>query len=269
MPTLLERLREALRPDYDVEHELASGGMGVVFLARDVVLDRRVAIKIMRPELATARAGAQFLREARLLAKLSHPNVVPIHRAGEADGLLYYVMDYIEGKTLADRLDHGPLSAREVVKIGRDVLDALEAIHDLGIVHRDVKPENVFVLDDRALLADLGVAVEAAPAPRTSAQGRRPAGTPGYIAPEQWTTGAVTPQTDLYALGVTLSEAFAGRRWDSLDPSRDTDWVWVPRPYQRILRRAVQHDPGNRWPDAVSFRHALGRTRRRAVRALV
>ncbi|MGH7674900.1 MAG: serine/threonine-protein kinase, partial [Gemmatimonadales bacterium] len=129
MPSLLERLREALAPRYHVERELASGGMGTVFLARDTQLERPVATKILRPELATAYAAERFLREARILADLRHPNIVPIHDQGEQGGLFYYVMDYLAGDTLADRLLHAPLSVAAAVKLGRDLLDALEAAH--------------------------------------------------------------------------------------------------------------------------------------------
>src|SRR5262245_45940724 len=109
MPTILERLREALASEYRVERELASGGMGSVFLAQDLALHRPVAIKVMRPELATASMASRFLHEARILASLSHSHIVPVHRAGEADGLYYYVMDYVEGETLDRRLRRGPL----------------------------------------------------------------------------------------------------------------------------------------------------------------
>ncbi len=127
MATLLERLRAALAPDYEVERELASGGMGVVFLGRDVALGRHVAIKIIRPDRATANATERFVREAQILAALSHPNLVPVHRAGEAAGFSYYVMDFLEAETLGERLRRGPLPPAEAVAVARDVLAALEA----------------------------------------------------------------------------------------------------------------------------------------------
>ena len=116
MSTILDRLNSALSPELRVEREIASGGMGIVFLAHDTALDRQVAIKIIRPEQATVRATEKFLREARILANLRHPNVVPVHRAGEADGLFYYMMDYISEGTLADRLSRGPLQPHEALE---------------------------------------------------------------------------------------------------------------------------------------------------------
>ncbi|MGD8727318.1 MAG: protein kinase, partial [Gemmatimonadales bacterium] len=109
MPSILYRLAEALLPEYEVEREIASGGMGSVFAARDVALDRRVAVKIIKPELSTAEAAERFVQEAKVLAQIRHPNVVPVHKAGEAAGFFYYVMDFMEGETLADRLKRGPL----------------------------------------------------------------------------------------------------------------------------------------------------------------
>ncbi len=132
--------------------------MGAVFLARDVALDRRVAVKVLLPEIATEVAAQRFLREARILASLSHSHIIPVHHVGEADGLFYYVMDYMEGATLADALRRGPMSVGAAVKLGRDLLDALEEVHKRGIVHRDIKPANVFLLGRRALLGDFGIA---------------------------------------------------------------------------------------------------------------
>jgi serine/threonine-protein kinase len=132
--SLLERLKVALADHYEIERELGTGGMGTVFLARDVTLERSVAIKMLRPELATAVAAERFVREARILAKLSHPNVVPIHDAGEVDGLFYYVMDCIQGETLDERLERGPLQEDDVVRLGRDLLAALEAAHGTGVI---------------------------------------------------------------------------------------------------------------------------------------
>ncbi len=275
MSSLEERLRDALTPHYHVDRELASGGMGVVFLGQDVALDRRVAIKIIRPELATAHAAERFLREARILAHLSHPNIVPVHYVGEAGGFFYYVMDYLEGETVADRLRRGPLSAREALKLGRDLLDALEAAHRHHVVHRDIKPANIFLINGRAVLADFGIAKPTTSRDRAStgerelSVARRPSltergaviGTPPYMPPEQAAGGDVTERTDLYAVGMVLYEAYTGRRWSVFDLPEQADWSGVPRRVARVLRRALQWVPEDRWLDAVAFRRALWRTR--------
>lgn len=261
MPSILYRLCEALLPEYEVEQEIASGGMGMVFLARDAALDRLVAIKIVRPELATAEATERFLREARVLANLHHPNAVTIHRAGEAKGFFYYVMDLVEGETLAQRLKRGPLSRSAAIKLGRDVLDALEAVHAMGVVHRDIKPSNIFLSDDRALLADFGISTGSGPQTVPPSGAVAITGTPGYMPPEQALGGEVTPRTDLYAVGMVLYEALTGRRWEALLPGDPVDWSGVPHRLHAILKRALAHEPKDRWPDARSFRHALWRTR--------
>jgi len=254
--SLLERLRAALAPHYEIERELGTGGMGTVFLARDVTLERAVAIKILRPEMATALAGERFLREARILAKLSHPNVVPIHDAGEADGLSYYVMDCVQGETLDKRIRRGLLLEDDVVRLGRDLLSALEAAHAAGVIHRDVKPSNVFLVEGRALLADFGVAKPVDDGKeKLTTPGRQP-GTPDYMPPEQ-IAGQCTTRTDLYAVGMVLFEAATAKRWSVLKRIDDADWSGVPRRLARVLQRALAWSPDDRFEDAASFRKAL------------
>ncbi len=262
MPSVLYRLCEALLPDYEVEGEIASGGMGMVFLARDVALDRMVAIKIIRPEMATAEATDRFVKEARMLASVRHPNAVAIHRAGEAKGFFYYVMDLVEGETLERRLrKHGPLSRDEATKLGRDLLDALEAVHRAGVIHRDIKPTNIFRQGGRWLLADFGISTTAGSQPAARPGPVGVSGTPGYMPPEQAFGWEVTPRTDLYAVGMVLYEALTGRRWEALLPDEQGDWSGVAHSLQPILKKALAWEPGDRWPDARSFRHALWRTR--------
>ena len=261
MTALLDRLREALAPDYEVERELASGGMGVVFLGRDVALDRPVAIKIIKPPLATAAAAERFVREARLLASLSHPNVVPIHRAGESRGLFYYVMDYLQAETLEDRLARGPLPAAEALAVARDVLAALEAAHARGVVHRDVKPANIFILKGRSVLADFGIAKDtAATGPALTGVGRV-VGSPGYMSPEQMAGGDISAATDLYAAGLVLYEALTGESWPMLTDLTGGDWSRVPPWVVPVLRRALAWQAADRWHSAAAFRRALGPAR--------
>lgn len=261
MASLIERLRAALAPEYEVEHELAAGGMGVVFLARDVALDRRVAIKVLLPMLATEDAAQRFLREARILARLSHSHIIPVHRVGEAAGLFYYVMEYVAGETIADVLERGPLSVDDSLKLGRDMLDALEVVHQEGIVHRDIKPANVFLRGRRALLGDFGIAKPPTGTEETLTQTGGVLGTPHYMPPEQVTGLAVTAQTDLYAVAMVLYEAMTGRRWRAGEDPGHADWSGVPRRVMRVLRTALAFLPEDRWPDAATFRRRLWHTR--------
>lgn len=266
MSSIIERLRQALAPDFRVERELASGGMGIVFLAYDVALDCPVAIKIIRPELATARAADHFLREARILAKIRHPGVVPIHRVGEADGVFYYVMDLIEGGTLADQLKQGGMEKGKVLKLGRDLLDALEAVHHHGTLHLDIKPNNIFMVGGRAILTDFGISQPSRDEDDPTTLDGVIQGTVGYMAPEQARGDFLTPRTDLYATAIVLYEAYSGRRWRGVPPDAHHDWAGVPHSVIPILRRALEWDPELRWPDAKTFRRKLWLTRSRRYR---
>jgi hypothetical protein len=260
---LLDRVRRALAPDFDVERLIAAGGMGQVYLGAERALDRPVAIKIVRPELATAQAVERFLREARTLAALAHPHIVPIHRVGVRDGIAYYVMDYLAGETLAERLARGPLAPAVVVRIARDVLAALAAAHERGIVHRDVKPGNIFLVADRAVLTDFGIAKGVGGLALTQTGGV--VGTPAYMSPEQLTAGDVTAATDLYALGMVLYQALTGREWTPVTPPEHGDWRGVPHGLGGALRRALAVAPEHRWSSATAFAAALRRRRRRAL----
>jgi tRNA A-37 threonylcarbamoyl transferase component Bud32/tetratricopeptide (TPR) repeat protein len=258
MSLLIERVRATLGAEYEVERELAAGGMGVVFLGRERALDRAVAIKILRPEQATAIAAERFQREARLLAAVTHPNVVTIHRVGEAGGLFYLVMERLEG-TLAGRLGRGAMPAGDAVRMARDVLEGLARVHDRGIVHRDIKPSNIFLRDDgRAVLGDFGIARSLASGDGLTATGLSP-GTPAYMAPEQFVSSEVGPVADLYALGMVCFEAVTGRRWSAGDPMKG-DWQGVPGRLRPVLQRALALEPENRWPDARMFARALRAT---------
>jgi serine/threonine protein kinase len=257
MLTLHTRLEQALSPRYTDLAEIASGGMGVVFRARDVTLDRPVAIKVLVPELATAGGAARFRREAQILARLSHPNIVPVHAADEVDGLFYYVMDLVEGETLGQRLEQGPLDVDSVHQLARELLSALARVHRAGVIHRDVKPDNVFLTEGRAMLADFGVAQWDADADTSLTRTSDRLGTPSWMAPEQLRGAPVTPRTDLYAVAMVLFEATTGRRWDTLTTPDRADWSGVPWPLSRALRRALEPVPADRWPDATAFARAL------------
>ena len=257
MTSTLERLRETLPPQYEVERELASGGMGTGYLARDTVLDRRVAVKVHRADLADPSAGKRLLEEARILARLRHPNVVSIYHAGRFGQSFYYIMDYVEGETLGERMRVGPLTTDEWLKLGSDLLSALEAVHADGIVHRDIKPGNIFLVGDQALLGDFGIAKQHDRESGALTEPGQRVGTPGHMAPEQATGGEVTTKTDLYAVGMVLHDALTGRQWSMLTPVDDADWSGIPEPIARVLRRALAMSPDDRWPDAAAFRDAL------------
>jgi len=253
MSALLERARATLAPEYDVERELGSGGMGTVFLACDTRLDRRVAIKVLHPELASAHGAERFLREAHVLANLTHPNIVPVFDIGPRSGLFYYIMPYLDGETLAQVLERGPLPLAQGVQIGRDLLDALQTCHRRGVVHRDIKPSNILLVDGRAVLIDFGIAksVSHPSTPPLTGPGQ-PLGTIEYMPPEQAAGREATAQTDQCALAMTLYEAIAGRPWTD-----SASWTGVPRDVAHALQRALQPDPPARWPDAAAFSRAL------------
>jgi len=254
-----ERLRAALAPDYELLRELASGGMGTVYLAREIALDCLVAVKVLRPELATADAVTRFVREAQTLAKVRHPTIVVVHRVEPRRGLYVCVMDFLEGETLQTRLaTRGRLTHHEARKLGRDLLEALEVVHSRGVIHRDIKPSNLFWLGRRAVLTDFGIARQAITDPLGDPHSRL--GTAPYMAPELFAGVEANARTDLYAAGMVIYEAFTGRRWEKGVP-RAGDWSGVPRGVARVLGRALQLDPQDRWPDAATFRHELWRTR--------
>ena len=264
---LLERVRRALAPEFEVDRRLAVGGMGIVFRGREVALDRPVAIKVLRPELATASARERFLREARLLARHQHPNIVPVHRAAERDGLSYYVMDFIEGQTLADRLATSRLPAEQVLRLARDLIEALAAAHADGIIHRDVKPHNIFFIGHRALLGDFGIAHDASSDTLELTEEGALIGTRGYMAPEQLRGEPATERSDQYSAAAVLFEAATGRRWKAIDAPADANWRGIPRPLVRLLRRGLAVDPAKRWSSMREARRVfdLARFRRRRL----
>ena len=210
----------ALGDRYRIERELGRGGMATVWLAEDLKHRRRVAIKVLAPELALALGRERFLREIDVVAGLSHPHIVPLHDSGAAGELLFYVMPYVEGETLRARMRReGALPVDEAVRVAREIAGALAHAHERGVVHRDVKPENVLLSAGIALVADFGIAraLDATAATVAEGQAAAPArtaagvalGTPAYMAPEQVTGGAVDGRTDVYALGCVLHEMLA------------------------------------------------------------
>lgn len=199
---------------FELERELGRGGMGVVWLGRDARLDRRVAVKMLRDD-GDPVARERLLREARAAASINHPNVCQVYEVGEEDGVLFIAMELLEGEALGDRLRQGPLSLEESLPTVLDVLSALEVIHERALVHRDVKPSNIFLTPYGAKLLDFGLARnrsgELDDTHLALTQAGSAVGTPRYMAPEQWRGGAVGPAADLWALGVVLYEMLSGR----------------------------------------------------------
>ncbi len=280
MPPLLDLLTAATADSYLVEREIGRGGMGAVFLARDRVLDRRVAIKVLPPELA-ARTDLRerFLRETRTAAAFSHPHVVPVHAVEERGGLLLFVMGYVDGETLAARVARaGPLGASEATRLLREVAWALSYAHSQGVVHRDVKPDNILLerATGRALVTDFGIArVAAGAAGAADALGLtrvgEVVGTPQYMSPEQAVGDAVDGRSDLYALGVVGFFALTGRvPFDGAStqavlaqqitrPAPDVAAARpdVPEALAAAVQRCLAKEPAERFPSGEALVEAL------------
>ena len=206
------RLGAALAGRYRVERELGAGGMATVYLAEDLRHRRRIALKVLRPDLAAGMGAERFLVEIEIAAALTHPHILPLYDSGEADGLVYYVMPYVEGPSLRARLDaETRLPVAESLKIARQVVGALDYAHRRGLVHRDIKPENIMLYEEAALVTDFGIAL----ALRSGHEGRLTEagiiiGTPVYMSPEQAMGDPVDARSDLYSVGCVLYEMLAG-----------------------------------------------------------
>jgi serine/threonine protein kinase len=209
----LEQVRQAFSGSYAVEREVGQGGMATVYLARDLKHSRQVALKVLRPELASAMGGDRFPREIQIIAQLAHPHILPLHDSGEMGGFLFYVMPFVEGESLRQKLTRdGRMPVRDAVRILREVADALAYAHERGIIHRDIKPDNVMLTGRHAVVTDFGVAkaVSAAGGDTLTTVGLA-LGTPAYMSPEQ-AMGEVDldHRSDIYALGVMAYEMVTG-----------------------------------------------------------
>src|SRR5215210_3858176 len=211
MPALLDRIRSALGTRYLIERELGRGGMAIVYLAHDQKHGRPVAVKVLRPELASSIGPERFLREIQMAARLTHPHILPLHDSGEVEGLLYYVMPYIEGESLRDRLQREHrLDLDQALELGREVADALDYAHQHGVVHRDIKPENILIANGQAVVADFGIARALSSAELLTEAGMA-VGTPMYMSPEQAAGDPdLNGRSDIYSLGCVLFEALTG-----------------------------------------------------------
>src|SRR6476661_6666458 len=214
MPDSPSRLAAALADRYRIERELGQGGMATVYLAQDLKHDRKVAIKVLRPELAAVIGAERFLAEIKTTANLQHPHILPLFDSGAADSFLFYVMPYIEGESLRDRLGREKqLPIADAVRIAAEVGSALDYAHRHGVIHRDIKPENILLHDGRALVADFGIALAVSSAGgggRMTETGMS-LGTPYYMSPEQaMGERAITGRSDVYALGAVTYEMLVG-----------------------------------------------------------
>jgi len=274
----MSRLTTALADRYVIERELGAGGMATVYLAHDVRHDRKVAVKVLRPELSAILGGERFVAEIRTTANLQHPHILSLFDSGEADGLVFYVMPYVEGESLRDRLNREKqLPVDDAVRIAREVADALEYAHQKGIVHRDIKPENILLHGGHAMVADFGIALAAARSDggtRMTETGMS-LGTPHYMAPEQaMGEREITPKADIYALGCVLYEmltaeppfvgataqAIIARVMTEEPRSLTLQRRTIPPHVEAAVRIALEKLPADRFTSAAQFGEALGRS---------
>jgi predicted Ser/Thr protein kinase len=270
-------LQAALAGEYSLERELGRGGMGIVYLAREVQLDRDVAIKVLPTQLALLpSARERFIREARMAAGLSHPHIVPIHRVGEAGGFVFFVMTYVEGETLGDRIrTRGPLPPAEAARVVREVAWALAYAHGRGIVHRDVKPDNILLEagTGRALVTDFGIAHGGKdPVPATDPG--KVMGTIQFMSPEQAAGEPIDGRSDIYALGVVGYFAVSGRlpfessnlpalllrQTTETPPSVTRAAPGLPAAFSAAIDRCLARDPAERFADGEALAAALAPT---------
>jgi TolB-like protein/tetratricopeptide (TPR) repeat protein len=272
-PALLDRLNAGLAGRYTIERELGEGGMATVYLARDLRHGRPVALKLLPPQFARAVGVERFQREIQLAAGLQHPHILTVHDSGEADGLLYYVMPFVEGESLRARLSReGRLPLATALGIAQDVLSALEYAHARGIVHRDIKPENILLSAGEAVVADFGIArAIGSPEVERLTETGLALGTPAYMSPEQ-VSGAtdVDGRSDLYSLACVLFEMLTGKppfiagTPFAVAVKRLTEPApplprlsGVPAAVDQALRRALATSPKDRFPTAAAFSAAL------------
>ena len=274
MTSITEKLTAALGERYRIERQLGEGGMATVYLAEDLKHERKVALKVLRSELAAVLGADRFVQEIKTTASLQHPHILPLFDSGSADGFLYYVMPYIEGETLRDKLDRETqLGVDEAIRITTEVADALDYAHRSGVIHRDIKPENILLHDGRPMVADFGIAlaVSAAAGGRMTETGLS-LGTPHYMSPEQATAEKdITARSDVYSLASVLYEMLAGQPPHLGGSAQQIIMKIIAEPVALVttLRRSVPPNvaaavtkaleklPADRFSSAAQFSEAL------------
>jgi Tol biopolymer transport system component/tRNA A-37 threonylcarbamoyl transferase component Bud32 len=274
MSEIPSRLTAALADRYAIERELGEGGMATVYLAEDLKHKRKVALKVLRPELAAVLGAERFVQEIETTASLQHPHILPLFDSGQVDGFLYYVMPYIEGETLRDKLNRETqLGIDEAVRITTEVADALDYAHRQGVIHRDIKPENILLHDGRPMVADFGIAlaVSAAAGGRMTETGLS-LGTPHYMSPEQATADKDIPaRSDVYSLASVMYEMLAGEPPHMGNTAQAIIMKIIAEPVQPVtelrksappnvaaaLAKALEKLPADRFASAKDFAEAL------------
>jgi eukaryotic-like serine/threonine-protein kinase len=275
MTAPIDRLTTALAGRYEIEREIGQGGMATVYLAHDIRHQRKVALKVLRPELSAILGGERFLHEIRTTANLQHPHILPLYDSGEADGIVFYVMPFVSGESLRDRLTRETqLPVEDAVHIAREVADALDYAHRHGVIHRDIKPENILLHDGRAQVADFGIALAVSSAgggTRMTETGMS-LGTPHYMSPEQaMGEREISAKSDIYALGCVLYEMLVGEppftgpsaqaiiaRVVTEEPrSLTLQRRSIPPHLEAVVRRALEKLPADRFQNAAQFAGAL------------
>ncbi len=273
MSDSLSRLATAVSDRYRIEREIGQGGMATVYLAQDIRHNRRVAVKVLRPELAAVIGAERFLSEITTTANLQHPHILPLFDSGEADGFLFYVMPYVQGETVRDRISREKqLPVADAVRIATEVANALDYAHRHNVIHRDIKPENILLHDGSALVADFGIALAVSTAGTRMTETGMSLGTPHYMSPEQaMGEREITATSDVYALGCVLYEMLVGEppftgptaqaiiaRVVTEEPRPLTlQRKTVPPQVEAAVQQALQKLPADRFVTAHEFAEAL------------
>jgi serine/threonine-protein kinase len=269
---LSDRLEAALGDRYTIERELGRGGMAIVYLAEDLKHQRKIALKVLRPDLASEIGAERFLREIKIAAKLTHPHILPLYDSGEADGFVFYVMPAMEGRSLRERIrKEGQLPLDEAMRITQEIASALDYAHRHGVIHRDIKPENILLHEGAAMLADFGIGKAVSSAERDITQAGIAIGTPAYMSPEQASAEAeVDGRSDLYSLGCVLYEMLSGEP-PYTGPTAQAviaKRLGAPVPHVKVIRdvtdpvdaivtRTLARTPVDRFASAAEFAAAL------------